>query len=41
MERRNWITVTPTIWVNGYMLPRNYRIEDIVYFVDNKDIQSL
>lgn len=35
------ITVTPTIWVNGYMLPRNYRIEDIVYFVDNKDIQSL
>jgi len=34
-------TATPTILVNGYMLPRNYRIEDMVYFVDNKDILSL
>lgn len=34
-------TATPTILVNGYMLPHNYRIEDVVYFVDNKDIQSL
>lgn len=35
------LTATPTILVNGYMLPRNYRIEDMVYLVDNEDIRSL
>lgn len=40
-KEKTGITATPTIWVNGYMLPHNYRIEDIAYFVDNKDIQIL
>lgn len=35
------LTATPSILVNGYMLPRNYRIEDVAYFVDNEDIRSL
>lgn len=34
-------TATPTILVNGYILPREYRIEDIIYFIDIKEIQYL
>lgn len=35
------ITATPTILINGYMLSRDYRIEDIIYFVDIEDFQFL
>ena len=28
------LTATPTILINGYKLPREYRIEDVAYFVD-------
>ena len=28
------ITGTPTIFVNGYTLPREYQIKDISYFID-------
>lgn len=34
------IAATPTILVNGYMLPRDYRIEDIEYFID-LDVNSI
>ncbi len=28
------ITGTPTVFVNGYALPREYQIKDISYFID-------
>lgn len=33
-RRKNGLTVTPTIMVNGYLLPESYKIEDLEYFVD-------
>lgn len=35
-RERNNIQVTPAIFINGYKLPYNYRIEDVVYFTDLK-----
>lgn len=28
------LSATPTILVNGYKLPSNYKIEDLIYFTD-------
>jgi protein-disulfide isomerase len=38
-EHENWkaktqLRATPTILVNGYKLPDNYKIEDLRYFTD-------
>ena len=32
----NKLSATPTILVNGYLLPEHYQIEDMVEFVDSK-----
>lgn len=40
-KERAGLTATPTILINGYVLPRDYHIEDIVYFVDIEDMQTL
>ena len=36
-KKNTQLTATPTILINGYKLPREYRIEDVAYFVDIKD----
>ena len=30
------LNATPTILINGYKLPKNYKIEDIEYFAEIK-----
>jgi hypothetical protein len=38
--KRSRISATPTILVNGYLLPENYRIEDLRYFAEfNVDVK--
>ena len=32
MESKTQLRATPTILVNGYQLPENYKIEDLKYF---------
>jgi len=33
-REKTQIRATPTVLVNGYQLPENYRIEDLKYFTD-------
>ena len=34
------LRATPTILVNGYQLPENYKIEDLLYFTEfNVDVK--
>lgn len=37
-KKNTRLTATPTILINGHKLPREYRIEDVVYFVDIEEI---
>lgn len=34
-KERNKLSATPTILVNGYLLPEHYQIEDMAEFVDS------
>jgi uncharacterized membrane protein/thiol-disulfide isomerase/thioredoxin len=43
-EQQKWVNKvniqgTPTIFINGYLLPENYKIEDLKYF-DNLDLKQ-
>lgn len=31
-KKYNQLSVTPTILINGYLLPENYNVEDLEYF---------
>jgi len=33
-RKKTQIRATPTILVNGYQLPENYKVEDLRYFAD-------
>ena len=39
-KKNTQLTATPTILINGYKLPREYRIEDVGYFVDIKELEN-
>ena len=45
LRHENWkektkFRATPTVLINGYLLPANYKIEDLKYFIDlNVDIK--
>jgi len=33
-KERTQLRATPTVLVNGYKLPENYRVEDLEYFTE-------
>ena len=39
-REKNQLRATPTVLVNGYQLPENYKIEDLRYFTEfNVDVK--
>ena len=41
-KKQSQLRATPTVLVNGYKLPENYKIEDLEHFTDfNADINSI
>jgi protein-disulfide isomerase len=35
-RKKTQVRATPTVLVNGYQLPENYKIEDLRYFMEIK-----